>query len=195
MCLGSGQRIARSAIIHPCADCAALPEAPGVLADVGGTRPHGPDGPEYRPPAPRKVTGVKPPLCFVHRRRREKLQKAATRANDRERRRGITEDDRGVLWAAQGEACAICGHRLNVARKAPSLDHCHDRAALHDHPVERACRACARGLLCTTCNRWTAGRDAEPRSLLGRYKAGDNPAAGLGWWTTEDDRQTGSGSP
>lgn len=183
MCLGSGDRVARSAIVHPCADCAALPEAPGVLADVGGTKPHGPDGPEYRPANPRQTTGTKPPLCFVHRKRRERAQKAARRAAGRVRSRGLPEDDRGALWAAQGERCGICWVPLNVEKKAPELDHDHDRAAGHDHPDDQVCRACARGLLCRTCNLHVVGRlDLEALGRAVAWRLGGHTAAGLGWW-------------
>jgi hypothetical protein len=176
--------------VHPCVDCAALPVGPGVLVDVGGVKPHGPDGPEYRPTRPRAATG-RPPRCFRHKRDHEERLKAARRARDRERGRGITEADRDLLWTAQGEACACCGRRLNVAKRAPTLDHDHARAAEHDHPDDQACRRCARGLLCQTCNRKVIGDDRrEPTSLAGRYVAGDHPAARLGWWNDDTEDTT-----
>lgn len=177
--VGITHRVRIADRIHPCVDCAALPVRDLPVA------PENDDGPcalEYRPSRPRAVTG-RPPRCFLHKRAHERTLKAARKAKDRERVRGVTEADRALLWTAQGRACAICGHRLNAERRAPSLDHCHDLAATHDHPVEQACRRCTRGLCCWTCNRIVAGRkNVEPTSLLGRYKAGLCPAATIGWW-------------
>jgi hypothetical protein len=158
--------------VHGCADCAAMP-----VGDSQWCRPSRP-----RPIAGRAGTPVRP-LCHSHLKAVKAAQKAARMAADRERKRGITEEDRAALWEAQGHACACCGRRLGSAAKRPALDHCHARAATHDHPVEQACRRCARGLLCTRCNRETVGdANREPSSMVGRYIAGDNPAARLGWW-------------
>jgi recombination endonuclease VII len=168
--------------VHPCVDCAALPVGPGVLVDVGGTMPNGPDGPRYRPARPRVATG-RPPRCVTHRRPHLKAAKARRRASERTSRTGFPEGDRAALWAAQGERCGICAVPLNAERKAPELDHDHGRARQHDHPDDQVCRACARGLLCRTCNLHVVGRldrAALLRALA--WTAGTNTATSMGWW-------------
>lgn len=161
--------------IHPCVDCAALPLV------------H-PDGPEFaRPPRPRAATG-RPPRCHRHGQLHQKRLRAARNARSRERSRGFAEEDRGLLWAEQGQRCGICHVPLNVEKKAPELDHAHDRAHDHDHPDDQVCRACARGLLCRTCNLHVVGRLDSAALLRAVSWPYDNPAARLGWW---DEPTTG----
>lgn len=172
--------------IHPCVDCAALPVGPGVLVDVGGVKPYGPNGPEFRPPRPRAATG-RPPRCHRHGQLHQKALRAARNARSRERSRGFAEEDRELLWAEQGERCGICHVPLKVEKKAPELDHDHDRAAEHDHPDDQVCRACARGLLCRTCNLHVVGRMDSAALLRAVTWSSDNPAVRLGWWSTDDE--------
>jgi hypothetical protein len=167
-------KVRRAHLCHLCQRCAALPE-------------------DQRPPEPRPVAtkpGARLVLCASHLRAHKEAQRQARNAAARERR-GITEVERGQLWETQGRVCGICLVPLNIERKAPELDHDHDRAAQHDHPVDQVCRACARGLLCRTCNLHVVGR-MDPAALHRAlaWLAGINPAARLGWWSTDPDTET-----
>lgn len=188
-CVEIGATVRRRHLVHPCQLCAALPEAPdGVRAitmtealDVVRERR------EFRPPEPRPLSprsGPRSPLCASHQDAKERAQRAGRNARARERDRGVAEDDRGELWDAQGKAC-ICGRTLHTAAKAPTLDHSHRRARTHQHPEDQACRQCARGILCDTCNRILVGR-YSPAQLRAVALYIENPtAARLGWWSEE----------
>jgi hypothetical protein len=183
MCGAGGVHKARICdLAPPCVDCAALPALP----------PNGATGAEWnqelRPPRPRAATG-RPPRCFAHKRTHQKALRAARNGRARERARGFPEVDRAALWTAQGEACGICGVPLNVERKAPELDHDHDRAAEHDHAPDQVCRACVRGLLCRTCNLHVVGRLTRVALMRALRWHEINTAVDLGWW---DDKESGS---
>ena len=72
---------------------------------------------------------------------------------------GLTSADIAPMARAQGHRCLGCGGPLAEAQ----VDHDHELAARHPHPVSRGCALCVRGLLCRPCN-----------SALGF--AGDSPA-------------------
>lgn len=207
MCLGSGERIAPGAVIHPCGRCAMLPVQPGASGEAI-TLPEALDvvqrRREFRPAAPRPIAGRAgnpvQHLCATHLAQVRREQKAARRAAARERSRGIAETDRDQLWIHQGHRCAICRIRLRTERKAPSLDHDHIRAVDHDHPVDKACKECARGLLCDTCNRIIIGRYSDAALLRAIDYRAHPPAAQLGWrsgsppHSTPADRPTTTGA-
>lgn len=180
--VGALDRVRIADRLHACVDCAALPVAVGPSEEYGVT---------IRPLRPRATTG-RPPRCHRHGQLHQKRLRASRNARSRERSRGFAEEDRGLLWAEQGERCGICHVPLNVEKKAPELDHDHERAAEHDHPDDQVCRECARGLLCRTCNLHVVGRmDAAALQRALAWLAGATPAARLGWWneptTGEDD--------
>jgi hypothetical protein len=180
-CAFSGSIVRRAHLVHPCITCAALPVAPSVMDGVY----RAPDSVmEFRPAEPRPLdpeSGPRIPECATHRRARLAAQKARRRASARVRDRGVAEEDRDELWAAQGSAC-ICGRALTSTGKAPTLDHDHRRAAGHDHDTVKACRRCARGALCDTCNRVLVGRYSPTQlRMVARYI--EHPTAELlGWW-------------
>ncbi len=182
-CVFAGSVVRRTHLVHPCITCAALPEPPD--RETGQAAPQG-----YRPQHPRALdpkSTPRLPECATHREARVKAQKARRNAAGRERGRGIAEQDRDTLWAAQGSAC-ICGRKLRSTGKAPSLDHDHARAdALCDHDPKKACRRCARGALCDTCNRVLVGRYSPTQlRMVARYM--ETPTAQLlGWWDDEGE--------
>jgi len=170
--------VRRYHLVHPCITCAALPERPADWSLMNA------DATEWRPETPRPLdpeSGPRLPECVTHRRARLAAQKARRRASARVRDRGVAEEDRDELWAAQGSAC-ICGRALTSTGKAPTLDHDHRRAAGHDHDTVKACRRCARGALCDTCNRILVGRYSPTQlRMVARYM--EHPTAELlGWW-------------
>lgn len=75
---------------------------------------------------------------------------ARARAAQRARFHGLTAIEVEQILAAQGGRCAIC-RRPMVASEA-IVDHDHQLAEAHGHPVERGCRLCVRGLLCPADN-------------------------------------------
>lgn len=173
--------VRRAHLVHPCITCAALPDPAGLM-----TLPEG--FTEWRPQHPRAIdpkSSPRLPECASHRRDRIEAQKARRRAANRVRSRGVSEDDRDELWAAQGGAC-ICGRQLTSTGKAPTLDHDHARAkALCEHDPAKACRRCARGSLCDTCNRILVGRYSPTQlRMVARYI--EHPTAELlGWWADD----------
>ena len=52
------------------------------------------------------------------------------------------------LVRRQGGRCAICGRFMPT----PVIDHDHELARLHPHPVNSYCVRCVRGILCGHCN-------------------------------------------
>lgn len=75
------------------------------------------------------------------------------------RRHGLDAVQIDSLLALQGGRCAICGtDRPGLANW--SIDHDHELAKVHRHPVNVGCRLCVRGIICNGCNTMLgAGRD------------------------------------
>jgi hypothetical protein len=191
-CVEVGGKVRRSHLVHPCQVCAALP---AQLWD-GFQDDH--PGREYRPREPRPLSprsGPRSPLCASHQDAKERGQRAQRNARARERDRGISEQDRQELWLAQGSAC-VCGRTLHSTRQDPTLDHSHRRAReLCGHDPKRACRRCARGRLCDTCNRILVGR-YSPAQLRAVALYMENPtAARLGWWDDTEETAWPEESP
>lgn len=160
---------------HVCVDCAALPRLPDGPVDI--------EAREYRPvrarPAPHG--GPRSKRCTTHHRAHRKATK--TRRADT-RRATVYSLDRATfeaLWALQGGACP-CGRQPS---REPDTDHDHALARQHDHPEDRACAHCLRGLLCHACNREVIGRySAAALRALADY-LDDPPMARLARLTTE----------
>jgi len=71
------------------------------------------------------------------------------------------------LFVAQGGACAIC-QRAYGKTKRLCVDHEHNKPGC-DHPPDRGCRKCIRGLVDNTCNRIVLGRydvDSLARAIM-----------------------------
>lgn len=139
---------------HVCVDCRELPARPLEFLSPGEDALY--PGP-YRPSAPRPTDVAqhpRTPRCATHRRAQRKAQKAARNAAYVLRTYGLTSELKAVVWAAQGQAC-ICGRRPT---REPDTDHDHRLAREHEHPEDRACEGCLRGLLCRACNTYVVGR-------------------------------------
>lgn len=103
------------------------------------------------------------PRCFTHHKAVNSIRSAARKAKHVSDNFGITEEQYQAILAAQGGGCYIC--RMKPGKKRLAVDHDHKLAELHDHPKDKGCPVCVRGLLCRNCN----------RNILGRLK--DDPEA------------------
>jgi hypothetical protein len=134
---------------HRCVDCIADPPATvRPIVDGGGPRSQ---------------------RCATHARaalKRRRVLAARTRARARS---GLTDEELDELHAFQDGRCP-CGRPF---RKQPCRDHCHYKAREHDHPEDRGCRDCMRGLLCGLCNQFIDKYSAAGLRALADYR--DNP--------------------
>lgn len=73
---------------------------------------------------------------------------------------GLTRAEIDAIVAAQGFRCPICG------RPDPNVvDHDHEKAKLHPHPVGRGCRFCIRSVTCAMCNSLLGFARDDPATL------------------------------
>jgi len=93
------------------------------------------------------------PRCVTHWRARKKAVSIAAHGQRTESNFGITAEEYWAIYEFQGGRCALCRLATGKARRL-AVDHDHDLAKTHDHPVEQGCRRCIRGLLCKRCNRF-----------------------------------------
>lgn len=97
-------------------------------------------------------------LCATHDREKKKEDKLKRRYAHVARQFGITADEYVALYEYQGGTCALPRCRATGASRALAVEHDHDLAKLHDHPDDKACRHCVRGLVCYVHNYWLLGR-------------------------------------
>jgi hypothetical protein len=98
-------------------------------------------------------SGPRSPRCATHVRARKRKVRESAHARRVETHYEISAADYWLLFAAQGGKCAICRVATGKTKRL-AVDHDHELAKTHDHPVDRGCRRCIRGLLCSRCNRW-----------------------------------------
>lgn len=79
------------------------------------------------------------------------------------RRHGLTPGEQAALLRAQGYVCAVCG--TTDPGSGWVIEHDHDLAATHRHPVDRGCRFCIRGVTCGSCNSMLAFAHDRPEVL------------------------------
>lgn len=149
-----------TAPVHRCVDCRKLPT-------------------DQQPPKPRPIVdgcGPRSERCASHHRAKRAAARERISAAGARKRSGLDDTTLAQLWELQGGRCP-CGNR--PSRRRPDADHDHALARLHDHPEDRACEACMRGLLCRRCNREVIGRlDAAALRRLADYLE-DPPMAQL----------------
>lgn len=93
------------------------------------------------------------PRCVTHHRAWRRRNSARAHERHISSRFELTSAEYAAILGAQGGYCAICAKANGTTRRL-AVDHDHDLAKLHDHPVDRGCRLCIRGLLCKRCNRY-----------------------------------------
>lgn len=76
-------------------------------------------------------------------------------------RHGLSARD--IAWMArqQSNRCLVCAGPLVEVQ----VDHDHELAKSHPHPVSRGCKACVRGLLCRPCNSMLGFARDDPDTL------------------------------
>jgi hypothetical protein len=125
---------------HVCIDCKALPE-------------------DEQPKTPRPTEGgPRSQRCATHYRAYRRAEKTRRAEYWQRTVYGLDPANYAALKAFQGDRCP-CGNKI------AQTDHDSALAAQHDHPDNRACEDCLRGLLCRFCNsdllgkhRFTAAR-------------------------------------
>ena len=128
----------------PCKDC---------LAEVIANAPELEGTTTAREIAGRRPTPHPGPRCVTHHRAVDKARKLAAHGKRTESTYEITAEEYWGIYEFQGGRCALCRLATGKARRL-AVDHDHELAKLHDHPVEQGCRLCVRGLLCKRCNRF-----------------------------------------
>lgn len=93
------------------------------------------------------------PRCVTHHRAWKRRNRHLAHGRRLEAHFGITSKLYWAIHRFQGGRCAICLLATGKTKRL-AVDHDHELAKTHDHPVEQACRLCIRGLLCSRCNRW-----------------------------------------
>lgn len=93
------------------------------------------------------------PRCSTHHRAVVKARKLAAHGKRTESIYGITAEQYWGIYEFQGGRCALCRLATGKARRL-AVDHDHELAKTHDHPIDQGCPLCVRGLLCKRCNRF-----------------------------------------
>ena len=93
--------------------------------------------------------GPRSPLCVTHHRARRKRTSARRHELRLESDFGITAEQYWALYEAQGGVCYIC--QIATGRtKRLTVDH--DHSCTEEHPPEKGCPKCIRGLVCSFDN-------------------------------------------
>lgn len=161
---------------HECVDCLALPSLEELRVQVDILRERPIDATEIRPKTPRPAPhgGPRSKRCTTHFRAWKRANRMKARVKTSQKVYGLAPDDRADLMVLQDGLCPICGRGLDVDGRgrfrATAHDHDHELAEQHDHPVDKACPECLRGLTCGWCNRELLPRiDLEAARRLVAY--------------------------
>jgi hypothetical protein len=108
------------------------------------------DGVKTRRPVVANVPG---PRCATHARSWKRRNSERAHARHIESNFELTAEQYRTIYELQNGRCGGCAVATGKARRL-AVDHDHELAKTHDHPVDRGCRLCIRGLLCKRCNRY-----------------------------------------
>lgn len=130
------------------------------------------------------------PRCVTHWRAKRKADRARAHERSIAAKYELSPEQYWELYEAQGGRCPICLHARGLSRNL-AVDHDHDLCK--DHPPDRACPLCIRGLLCSGCNYTLLGRYGM-EALLRAVAYLKNPPARkvLQRTGTEDAKELGS---
>lgn len=98
--------------------------------------------------------------CFTCQKIADRKARAKRHENHIQTTYGITAAEYKQLLAFQAGKCAICC-RATGRSKRLAVDHSH--ACQEGHEPKVGCRACVRGLLCSTCNEYIGRMHDDPR--------------------------------
>jgi hypothetical protein len=103
---------------------------------------------------PRPIaTGTRKKRCATHSRAVRKRSQLNAHGRTVQTTYGITQEQYWALYEAQGGRCALCAIATGKTKRL-AVEHDHDLAKIHDHPVDQGCPDCVRGLCCGRCNRY-----------------------------------------
>lgn len=114
------------------------------------------------------------PRCVTHHRLAVQRRRVYDHHRKIENDYTLTAVEYWAIYQYQGGKCALCQVATGKTRRL-AVDHDHELAKTHDHPVERGCRLCIRGLLCKRCN--TYGVPLNPAALVRGLNYLANPPA------------------
>lgn len=120
-------------------------------------------------PGSRRVAKYPGPRCWSHHKQKQGTNKQARREKHVLETYGITEAEYQQIYEAQGGVCAGCRRAKGTGKYRLSVDHDHKLAEEHDHPNDKGCRECVRGLLCRSCNRDVLGHLRDEIDALYRF--------------------------
>lgn len=115
------------------------------------------------------------PRCTTHNRIKDLADSIRSHARRVVKFYGITSEFYWALYEFQGGKCYICERAYGKSKRL-AVDHNH--ICVGEHPPDKACELCVRGLLCTTCNRKIVGhlRD-DPEAFRRGAEYLENPPA------------------
>ena len=99
------------------------------------------------------TTGTRKPRCATHSRAAKKRSQLVAHASRVQSGFGISGEAYWALYEAQGGRCALC--RIATGKtKRLAVDHDHKAPCIErgDHPADKGCPQCIRGLACGRCN-------------------------------------------
>jgi len=136
---------------------------------------------------PREIKhgGPRSPLCVTHHRARRKRRREAAHGRRLVKVYEMSPKRYWALYAYQGGKCAGCGVATGKAKNL-AVDHDHELAKQHGHPVDQGCPLCWRGLLCGPCNQLLGRLDVDALIRLINYLY-DPPARRLFALTSEEE--------
>ena len=119
-------------------------------------------------------------LCATHLRLRNTGQRTKRHTAHIGKTYSITQEEYQELFEFQGGKCYIC-HKKPGFRRRLSVDHDHKIAREQcDHPEDKGCKRCLRGLLHSRCNSFLGWIRDDPEAMeRGRVYLIDPPAQQL----------------
>jgi Recombination endonuclease VII len=103
--------------------------------------------------------GPRSPRCLTHKRAVKRRRRTQAHGRMVGANYAMTPEQYWVLYEFQGGVCFICRKATGAARHL-AVEHEHGKAGC-EHPPERGCPRCWRGLACKRCNRLIAYMDTD----------------------------------
>lgn len=91
------------------------------------------------------------PRCITHQRALKKARRHAAHCRHLVTKYKLTPEQYWLIYAMQNGLCFGCRCATGKSKRL-AVDHDHELAEQHDHPVDQGCPECVRALLCGQCN-------------------------------------------